>query len=192
MQRRALLNWLAATAALHALPTHAADAPDHAALIALMRRGNHIILMRHAATVPGVGDPDGFVLTQCASQRNLSDQGRADAVRIGQAFVRLGIPVADVLSSRWCRCLDTARLAFGRVTPAPMLNSMFRDSADGSARKQREVASWLRGHHDAGNVVMVTHDVNIQALAGQVVRQGEMVLATSEQGALRVVGVFSL
>jgi phosphohistidine phosphatase SixA len=191
MQRRALLNWLAATAATYALPTRAAT-PDHAALITRMRQGGHIILMRHAATVPGVGDPDGFVLTQCASQRNLSDQGRADAVRIGEAFMRLGIPVADVLSSRWCRCLDTARLAFGRVTPAPMLDSMFRESADGSARKQQQVASWLRDHHPAGNVVMVTHDVNIQALAGRVVRQGEMVLATSEEGVLRVAGVFTL
>jgi phosphohistidine phosphatase SixA len=192
MQRRALLNWLAATTATYALPTRAAAAPDHAALVTRMRQGGHIILIRHAATVPGVGDPDGFVLTQCASQRNLSDQGRADAMRIGEAFVRLGIPVADVLSSRWCRCLDTARLAFGRVTPAPMLDSMFRESADGSARKQSEVASWLSARHAAGNVVMVTHDVNIQALAGRVVRQGEMVLATSEQGILRVEGVFTL
>lgn len=189
MKRRSLLGWLAAS---YALPARAADNPDFAALVAQLRRGGHIILMRHAATVPGIGDPDGFTLTQCSTQRNLSDTGRADAVRIGAAFVRLGIPVAAVLSSRWCRCLDTARLAFGRAEPAPMLDSMFRESTDESARKLRDVTSWLRQRQADGNIVMVTHDVNIQALAGRVVRQGEMVVATSDNGVLRVAGTLTL
>lgn len=192
MTRRSLLHWLGAGAACCVLPASAADDADSARLVAQLRRGGNIILMRHAATVPGIGDPDGFVLTQCATQRNLSDKGRGDAARIGAAFVRLGIPVNEVLSSRWCRCLDTARLVFGRVEPAPMLDSMFRADDSDTARQLQDVASWLRRRQGGGNVVMVTHDVNIQALARRVLRQGEMVVATHHEGVLRVMGTLTL
>jgi phosphohistidine phosphatase SixA len=190
MQRRSLLGWLTlAMASLAAAPAPAADD----LLLAQLRRGGNIILMRHAATVPGIGDPDGFVLNQCATQRNLSAAGRQDAARIGAALARLGVAVDAVLSSRWCRCLDTARLAFGRVLPAPMLDSMFTDDAAASARKLAQVRAWLLAWDGGGNVVMVTHDVNIGALAGRSVRQGEMVVArVDEGGALRVLGAWSL
>lgn len=194
MKRRSLLCWLGAGALWWSLPAKAAGDPATTALLAQLRRGGNIILMHHAATVPGIGDPDGFILTECTTQRNLSDRGREDARRIGATFVRLGLPVDAVLSSRWCRCLDTARIAFGRVDPAPMLDSMFGASADDAARKLREVQAWLGRHNKqpAGNVVMVTHDVNIQALAGRVVRQGEMVVATNDKGVLRVAGTLTL
>ena len=174
-----------------------AGAPARAAAFArsadvwrLLRGGGHVILMRHAATVPGIGDPPGFALAQCSTQRNLSQAGRADARKIGQALQAHGIPLAAVLSSRWCRCLDTARLAFGRVEPAPMLDSMFRDAADAGAQKVRQVRAYLGMLKAAGNTVLVTHDVNIRALVGQSVAQGEMVVAAVEPGgALRVVAL---
>ena len=196
MRRRHVLSWLATTGVLSLPIAQASAAGDDApsALIARLRRGGHLILMRHAATVPGIGDPDGFVLADCATQRNLSAAGRQDAVRIGAAMQSLGIPVGRVLSSRWCRCLDTARLAFGKVEPAPMLDSMFND--DGAAReaKLRQLAAWLKTPRPAGaNVVLVTHDVNIQALAQRTVRQGEMVVATAlPDGRLEVVGSWRL
>lgn len=192
MQRRLVLRTLAVAGTL-ALPVYfspAAMAAGDDALVALLHGGGHLILMRHAATVPGVGDPTGFVLGQCGTQRNLSEAGRADARRVGAAFVRHRIPVAAVLSSRWCRCLDTARLAFGTVAPAPMLDSMFDE--DGAARdaRLRQLPGWIKAlPRDGGNVVLVTHDVNIQALVQQSVRQGEMVVAKARpDGALDVVG----
>lgn len=187
MKRRPFL--CSAALALAGMPVLAASDP---ALLAQLRRGGNIVLMRHAATVPGTGDPDGFVLDQCGTQRNLSDAGRADAVRIGAAFVRLGIPVADVFSSRWCRCLDTAQLAFGRVTPEPRLDSLFNDDAAAKARKLKVARQWLGTLRPQGNIVMVTHDVNIRALAGPYVEQGAMVVATIDRdGALQVSGVWS-
>lgn len=71
----------------------------------------------HAATEPRIGDPPGFQLDDCATQRNLSEAGREEARRIGAAFRARGIPIGRVLSRRWCRCLETAGLAFGTVGP---------------------------------------------------------------------------
>jgi len=77
-----------------------------------LRGGGQVVLIRHASTVAGLGDPPGFRLDDCATQRNLSDAGRAEARRIGAAFRRHGIPVDRVLSSRWCRCLDSLGAVF--------------------------------------------------------------------------------
>src|SRR5512141_654229 len=68
-----------------------------------LRGGGKIVVLRHASTEPGLGDPPGFRLDDCATQRNLSEAGRAEARRIEAAFVRRAVPVARVLSSRWCR-----------------------------------------------------------------------------------------
>lgn len=189
MKRRSWFGWLT----LMAVPAWVVAADGSADLWRFLRRGGHVILMRHARTVAGIGDPAGFELGQCATQRNLSEAGRMDAMHIGERFRKSGIPVATVLSSRWCRCLDTARLAFGRAEPAPMLDSMFRDAADARQRKLRDVRAYLGSAKgsatDAGNIVMVTHDVNIQALVGRYMRQGEMVVAAVEaDGVLRVIG----
>ena len=190
MQRRLFLIGMASAGA----PSLAADAMPNADVWGLLRGGAYVILLRHAATVPGIGDPAGFALAQCATQRNLSQAGRADARKIGQALQSHGIPIAAVLSSRWCRCLDTARLAFGRAEPAPMLDSMFRDQAEASEEKLRQVRAYCASlaPKAVGNTVMVTHDVNIRALVGRSVGrsvgQGEMVVAAVEPGgALRVV-----
>lgn len=143
----------------------------------LLKQGGHIILIRHAQTVAGVGDPPGFVLGDCHTQRNLSDKGREDAARIGAEFRRRGIPVADVLSSRWCRCVDTAKIAFGKVRTASMLDSMFNDRARSSADKLRELYAFLaRRPAAAGNLVLVTHAQNISALTGESVASGEMLV----------------
>ena len=132
-----------------------------------LQSGGYILLIRHAATDPGIGDPPGFRLAACATQRNLSAEGRRDAAAIGAAFRARSIPLGPVLSSRWCRCLDTARLAFGRVEGAPMLDSIFQESEAAGRARTREVlariASWRQlGTND--NLVLVTHDVNIRAL----------------------------
>ncbi|HMS81661.1 MAG TPA: histidine phosphatase family protein, partial [Burkholderiaceae bacterium] len=77
-----------------------------------LRDGGCVLLLRHALTEPGVGDPPGFRIEACGTQRNLSAQGRAQAARLGASLRDAGVAIGPVRSSRWCRCLDTARLAF--------------------------------------------------------------------------------
>lgn len=153
-----------------------------------LQGGGHMLLIRHAATHPGVGDPPGFRLAACATQRNLSEQGKRDARELGAAIRERGIPVGPVLSSRWCRCLDTARLAFGRVEAVPMLDSIFRDSQAEARAKVREVLAMAAAYKDTPNLVLVTHDVNIRALVNAYVVQGEVVVARPARGKLEVVG----
>src|SRR4051794_8735419 len=99
---------------------------DEAAAWAALREGGHIILMRHATTTPGVGDPPNFRLNDCATQRLLSDAGRAQARAIGTVLRQRGVNADRVLSSAWCRCVDTAELmAVGPVEIFEPLNSFF-------------------------------------------------------------------
>lgn len=158
-----------------------ARAVDDDAFWALLEGGGRIVLMRHAQTDPGIGDPPGFALADCGTQRNLSAQGRADAARIGIQFRLRAIPVSDVLSSRWCRCLDTARLAFGTATPAAMLDSAFAQREAASGDGLRELFAFLGRRDQAGprgNVLLVTHEVTILAMAGVSLAAGEMAVAT--------------
>src|SRR6266702_610012 len=83
------------------------------ALWSLLKSGGKVVLMRHAVTTPGAGDPEGMVLNDCSTQRNLTDEGRAHARRVGETVRARGVSVTQILSSPWCRCLETARLAFG-------------------------------------------------------------------------------
>jgi broad specificity phosphatase PhoE len=186
---RALLAGLASL--LLAVPLLAAE-PAAASAEDLWQRlqgGKHVLLVRHAATEPGIGDPPGFALGDCATQRNLSAPGRADAQALGAAVRLHGVPVARVLSSRWCRCQDTARIAFGKVEPAPMLDSMMNDDDNVRSRKLAELRQAVQAWQGPGNLVLVTHDVNIRALTGDKLAQGEMLVATRRpDGSLAVVG----
>lgn len=172
MRRRHFLFLLGAGAA----PAFGAD-PDPGALWQRLRGGGLVLLIRHAATDPGIGDPPNFRLGQCATQRNLSEAGRLDARALGAAVQRHGVGIGPVWSSRWCRCLDTARLAFGRVEPEPLLDSTFQ--VDDAAARARLAALGIRlaGLRVTDNLVMVTHDVNIRAMAGESLAQGEVVVA---------------
>jgi len=138
-------------------------------------------MLRHASTEPGLGDPPGFRLDDCATQRNLSEAGRAEARRIGAAFVRRAVPVARVLSSRWCRCVETARLAFGRVEAWSPLDSFFDDRSR-EPQQTRAVRTLIAEPFTGGNLILVTHQVNITALTGIVPGTGEMVVLSPEPG----------
>jgi broad specificity phosphatase PhoE len=183
MTRRLLLLLLCAVC----VPAFAAQ---DEALWDLLRQGGKVVLIRHAQTVAGTGDPPGFVVEDCRTQRNLSAQGRADAARIGAQFRKHAIPVAEVLSSRWCRCIDTAKLAFGKVRTAPMLDSMFNDRERSDEDKVRALFAYLARRPAAkGNLVLVTHAQNISTLTGESVASGEM-LVTVVDGprSLKVLG----
>ena len=147
----------------------------------LLRGGGQVVLIRHASTVAGLGDPPGFRVEDCATQRNLSETGRAEARRIGAVFRRRGIPVDRVMSSRWCRCLETARLAFGRVEPWPALDSFFEDRSR-EQEQTRTVRALLAEPRAGGNLVLVTHQVNITALTGIVPVMGEMIVLSPQPG----------
>jgi broad specificity phosphatase PhoE len=150
-----------------------------------------VILIRHAQTEPGVGDPPGFRHGDCATQRNLSDAGRAQAKRLGELFVKHQVPVRDVLSSRWCRCVDTARLAFGEATPWQPLDSFFEDRGREPAQTRAVLARLAKAPRRA-NLVLVTHNVNIAALTGASAAQGEMVVAKMDDGQLRTIGTVAV
>jgi broad specificity phosphatase PhoE len=182
MQRRRLLLLLAACG-VPAAAAEPASSPWQR-----LRGGGHVLLLRHAATDAGIGDPPGFVLGQCATQRNLSRAGRRDAQALGAAVRAHGIPIGTVWSSRWCRCLDTARLAFGRVEAAPLLDSMFQDDDAAVQAKLAGLRRQLAGAAQPGNTVWVTHDVNIRALVREAVAPGEVLVARAVQGRLDVVG----
>lgn len=159
------------------LPIAAACAEtDEAALWAALRDGGHVALMRHAIA-PGVGDPAGFRLDDCTTQRKLSAQGRAQARAIGERFRANGITTAAVFSSQWCRCLDTARgLALGEVVAFPGLNSFFADRGE-EARHTAAVRA-LIGERARSPLplVLVTHQVNITALTGVFPASGEIIV----------------
>jgi broad specificity phosphatase PhoE len=138
----------------------------------LLRQGGCVVLMRHAQTVAGVGDPPGFRLGDCRTQRNLSDEGREQARRVGEAFRQQGIVLSQVRSSAWCRCTDTADLAFGRHQVWPAINSFFRNNS-GEAQT-REVLKAATSVRTPENWMLVTHQVNISALTGEFPAMGEL------------------
>src|SRR5262245_49115442 len=176
--RAATMTGMVALAVLLLVPTLAAADES---LRDLLRAGGRIVLMRHATTKPGVGDPPGFRAGDCPTQRNLTDAGRDEARRVGAAFRSRGIPIGRVLSSQWCRCLETARLAFGRVEPWEPLDSVFEDRAHEPERTGtvRRLAS---ERPVDGNLVLMTHGANIMALIGVTPAPGEFVVLVPEAG----------
>lgn len=184
MIRRRLLLLLVAVA----LPVRAATGDTETSVWQRLKSGGHVLLIRHAATEPGIGDPPGFDLQNCATQRNLSPAGREDARRLGGALRQLGIPVAAVRSSRWCRCLETAGLAFGGAQPWPALDNTF-DAPERRPHQMNEVRKTLAQPVSGGNLVLITHGVNILALTGISPAENEIVAVRSgRDGKFSVVG----
>jgi len=139
-----------------------------------LREGGHAVLIRHAIA-PGGGDPPGFKLGDCGTQRNLSEAGRAQARTIGSAFRSAGVQVDRVLSSRWCRGLETAeQLGLGRVEPFEPLDSFFSYPERGP----EALAGMGRFLSTIGRstVIMVTHQVNITGFTGVYPASGEAVV----------------
>ncbi len=145
--------------------------------------GQHVLLMRHA-DAPGFGDPAGYQLDQCSTQRNLGEYGKKQAALIGVWLKQQGITSANVMSSPWCRCIDTAKLLnLGKVQIAPALGSFFDNmSLEKQQTKELEklVQSTLKNNNKTP-LILVTHHVNIQAYTGKVVGVGDMVLVKVNQ-----------
>ena len=153
-----------------------AGAADAADAWKALRAGGHVALMRHADAPGGVGDPPGFRVEDCATQRNLSAKGRADAEKIGSRLKGEGIAFEKIVSSPWCRCIDTARLMdLGTVeTEATFGNVVvLKDQRQALTTGARAlITQWTAG----GNLLVVTHGANIHALAGVWLASGEIVV----------------
>ena len=140
-----------------------------------MRRPGAIAVMRHAYA-PGIGDPDAFRLDDCSTQRNLNDEGREQARRIGEAFRANGVEIHRVLTSQWCRSAETAELlGLGTPEPLPSLNSFFNNRGQRDAQTADTIA-FLRAQPEDIRLVLVTHQVNITALTGRGTASGEFVV----------------
>jgi phosphohistidine phosphatase SixA len=173
------------------LATPGAACADEA-LWGLLARGGQAVLIRHTITTPGVGDPDGMRLDDCRTQRNLTEAGRDHARRVGEAVRVRGIPVDRVLSSPWCRCLETARLAFGRAETWTPLSNLF-GRPDNRAEQVRQMRAMVGERRTGGNLVLVTHGSTIAALTGINPDTGEMVVLTPQgEGRFVVAGRLSV
>jgi phosphohistidine phosphatase SixA len=156
---------------------------SHAGLKEDLETGSYVLMMRHA-DAPGYSDPAGYNLTDCSTQRNLGEAGKTQAKMIGQWLTTQGIESAQVFSSPWCRCKDTATLLNkGTVTVEPSLGSFFENRGNRQEQTratQIKIAQLLK-YSPRKPVIMVTHQVNIQAFAGQSVSSGGMILVKVNQ-----------
>jgi len=180
-------GFLAAPLAICLLATPVAAADDSKEAWAALVKGGHVALIRHGNAPPGYGDPPGFKIDDCATQRNLDEKGRAQARVLGEAFRRHGVPADKILSSPWCRCPETARLmALGPVENTPAVATSDK-SPDRLAVLKQILADW-RG---PGTLVVVTHAFTVQGLVGIMPGQAETVVVRPKPGkepGLEIVG----
>ncbi len=152
-----------------------------------------VLVMRHAQTLPGTGDPVGFRLEDCSTQRDLSDRGRADARALGETLRAAGIEAAKIYASPWCRARETAELLdLGPVEISPLLASVWNDrivNPDRTDELRLMIGRWT----GPMPLILVTHGINVRALLGRSPSQGGGFVVLSDPtvaGRLRIVGPF--
>jgi len=182
--RRRLLLAAAALPAL-AMPAARAQAAD-AAFESLLRRGG-VFALRHALA-PGTFDPPGMRLDDCSTQRNLNDEGRVQARRIGAWLRERGLTPAQVRSSPWCRCMDTATLAFGSAEPWEALASPTGSAPAERSRRLAELRSALERQPAGRLEVWVTHMFVLSDLVGESTVPGEGLVLAAANGRVQVRG----
>lgn len=155
---------------------------------ALLRDGGHVVLLRHAYA-PGTGDPTNFDIENCRTQRNISDRGRQQARRMSALFDTRAEPIERVLSSRYCRCIETAEIAFRNNTVEVLeaLDPWDTDPARAEANRSA-LLDEIGDFSGQGNMVMVTHLEVIHALTGQSPREGEALIVRRDGERLHVLG----
>ncbi|MBY5268307.1 histidine phosphatase family protein [Spiribacter salinus] len=155
--------------------------------VTALRDDGHVLMLRHAIA-PGFGDPAEFDINDCTTQRNLSEEGRAQAKSIGERLRGAGLSDVAVYTSAWCRCRETAaEMDLTEAEPHPGLNSFFQDRErrDEIVAELRDLLAELA---DGPPAVLVTHQVNIRAITGQGVRSGEgLIVKPDDEGSVRVI-----
>ena len=141
------------------------------------QEGNKIILIRHSLA-PGGGDPTGFKINDCKTQRNLSNKGREQAKKIGSFFKDNNIPIDQIYSSEWCRCKETALIAFNKFETKIFLNSFFSSQfVKNKDIQMKKLKSFIKNWNKNKNLVFVTHYVVIAESLNYAPSSGEIVIS---------------
>lgn len=178
-QRRlsVLLAWIGLGALALTGGAWANDQDQTKLLLDGLRQGGYVIFMRHAATDHTQKDTNPNDLTDCAQQRNLSVDGRIQAKTVGEAFKALQIPVGNVYSSVFCRCLDTAKIAFGKAISTPEISSIQDLPAAERDVRVKALRDLLhRAPQPHTNTVIVSHLYLFEFAAGLRVDEGEIAI----------------
>ena len=146
-------------------------------LINELKQGGKLIFIRHAYA-PGGGDPINFDISKCNTQRNLNDLGRKQADKIGSLFRGDNIPINKVYSSEWCRCKETALIAFNKFETKNFLNSFFSSKFAKNKNSQiRNFKKFIKSWDGKKNLVFVTHYVVISEILNYGSSSGEIVIS---------------
>ena len=146
-------------------------------LINQLEDGGKLIFIRHAYA-PGNGDPNNFNLNDCSTQRNLNVEGRKQAKNIGEFFRENKIKIEEVLSSEWCRCKETAKLAFNSYSTRNFLNSFYSlKHAKNKTKQIKALDNYIRQFRSDKNLVLVTHYVMIYEILNYAPSSGEIVVS---------------
>jgi len=139
--------------------------------------GGKLIFIRHAYA-PGGGDPQNFNLNDCSTQRNLNNEGRKQAQYIGEFFKKNKIKIDKVLSSEWCRCKETARIAFKNFSTNNFLNSFYSSKYAKNKDKQiKMLNNYVKKFKSDKNLILVTHYVLISEVLNYAPSSGEIVVS---------------
>jgi len=141
-----------------------------------LKKGGNLIFIRHAYA-PGNGDPPNFDILDCSTQRNLSKEGELQALKIGKFFKENDINFTKVISSEWCRCKDTAKIAFGNYETKNFLNSFYDERFSKNKDKQiLDFQKFIKNWNYSGNLALVTHYVVISEILDLATSSGEIVI----------------
>ena len=152
-----------------------ADLPEN--LMSQLNDGGKLIFIRHAYA-PGNGDPANFNLNDCSTQRNLSNEGRFQAKRIGEYFTKNKVKIDEVLSSEWCRCKETAKIAFENFSTNSFLNSFYSPKyAKNKVKQVRALNDYIKDLESKKNLILVTHYVLISEVLNYGPSSGEIVVS---------------
>ena len=149
-------------------------------IISELKKGGKIIFIRHAYA-PGGGDPNNFDLNDCDTQRNLNDDGRLQSKKIGDFFKNNKISIEKVYSSEWCRCKETASIAFRSFETKKFLNSFFSERFAKNRENQVEnFNKFMNNWNGKGNLIFMTHYVVISEILNYAPASGEIIVSDKQ------------
>jgi len=157
--------------------TNGIKADSKTQVLEYLKKGNNLIFIRHAYA-PGSGDPDNFDINDCSTQRNLSKSGREQSKKIGNFFEKNKIPIAKIITSEWCRCKETALIAFGKFETKNFLNSFFSVKFLRNKKTQiKDLKKFINNWNSDKNLILVTHYVVIKEVLDYAPSSGEIVIS---------------
>ena len=157
--------------------TNGIKADNEIQVLENLKKGGNLIFIRHAYA-PGGGDPDDFDINNCLTQRNLSNTGREQSKKIGNFFKKNEIPIDQVISSEWCRCKETAKIAFEKFEIKNFLNSFFSEKfAKNKSSQIKDLKEYVNNWNSNKNLVLVTHYVVISEALNYAPDSGEIVIS---------------